>query len=562
MKKLLVLLLLLSAMAGAQVSSHTAFRIRFGSALPATCSPNTGDVFFKTSATIGSYQCLVANTWTAMGGGGAVAGADTQVIFNDAGAYAGNANFTFNKTTGVLSLLGGSGSPSIVCGSGVATTPCSLEGDSGDAVTNAEPAYLKLGTSPANTRFNYFYPSSAAGRFCFSASVPAADCTTTLADYAAQISDSQTQLGVYYVDTGAANAYVITPNPAIGAYATGQRFCFKPVNANTTASTIAISGLATKNIFKYQSVALAANDILAASIVCVVYDGTQFEMQSLPGVQTAVSSLTAAQGADTIANGNNVQIWNWAQTTNSQSTMTFGETSAATAGTLTNALANQTVLLVQTAGASTATPLDVKQGTLTGVTAFPLMQLRGGWSNASLTGIGLIMNITDTNSAAASLLMDLRVGNADKFTVVKTGRFGTYAGIATAGIGSTTVYGATSQKAETTTADANVLTYTPPAVAGTYRVEVAISVASATSGVISYTVSWTDSNGNAQSNIAGPLFQYGTAAPNTTFTTSAAGNYSGFMDIDVNNAAASIVVKWVGGGTTSAKMSATVEQVQ
>jgi hypothetical protein len=121
---------------------------------------------------------------------------------------------------------------------------------------------------------------------------------------------------------------------------------------------------------------------------------------------------------------------------------------------------------------------------------------------------------------------------------------------------------ATAQKAETASADANVLTYTPPAAAGSYRVNVAISVTSATAGVISYTVSWTDSSGNAQANIAGPLFQLGTAAPNTTFTTSAAGDYSGSMNIDINNAAASIIVKWVGGGTSVAKMSAVIEQIQ
>jgi hypothetical protein len=37
----------------------------------------------------------------------------------------------------------------------------------------------------------------------------------------------------YYADTGAADAYVITPAPAITAYAAGQRFSFKATNANT-----------------------------------------------------------------------------------------------------------------------------------------------------------------------------------------------------------------------------------------------------------------------------------------------------------------------------------------
>lgn len=57
------------------------------------------------------------------------------------------------------------------------------------------------------------------------------------------------------------------------------------------------------------------------------------------------------------------------------------------------------------------------------------------------------------------------------------------------------------------------------------------------------------------------MFLVGTAAPNFTFTTSAAGNYHGEAIIDVNNAGANIVVKWVGGGTTAAKMTAFVERL-
>jgi len=121
--------------------------------------------------------------------------------------------------------------------------------------------------------------------------------------------------------------------------------------------------------------------------------------------------------------------------------------------------------------------------------------------------------------------------------------------------------GSTSQKSETTSADANVLTVTPPPVVGTYRACVSVSVSAATSGVIGWTLSWTDSNGNAQSNIAEPLFQSGTAAPALTFTTSAASEYDACHTFDINNAAANIVVKWVGGGTTTAKMSASIERI-
>lgn len=119
----------------------------------------------------------------------------------------------------------------------------------------------------------------------------------------------------------------------------------------------------------------------------------------------------------------------------------------------------------------------------------------------------------------------------------------------------------TSQKSETGSADANVLTCTPASIAGTYRISVSISVSAATSGVIGWTATWTDSNGNAQAPTELEMFQNGTAAPALTFTTSAAGNYHASVPVDVNNAGTAIVVKWIGGGTTTAKMSAVIEKV-
>lgn len=154
-----------------------------------------------------------------------------------------------------------------------------------------------------------------------------------------------------------------------------------------------------------------------------------------------------------------------------------------------------------------------------------------------------------------------RVSSPSFTNIGMSGTVTSYNNISTAGQGVSWIIGATSQKAETTTADANVLTVTPAAAVGTYRACVVVSVSAATSGVISWTLSWTDSNGAAQANIAQDLFQQGTAAPNTTFTTSAAGNYNGCSIFDINNAAAAIVVKWVGGGTTTAKMSALIERL-
>jgi hypothetical protein len=121
--------------------------------------------------------------------------------------------------------------------------------------------------------------------------------------------------------------------------------------------------------------------------------------------------------------------------------------------------------------------------------------------------------------------------------------------------------GLTSQKNESAT-DANVLTLTPNANAGSYRLRFVLSVSAANAAVFGWTATWTDSNGNAQTPTNLTLTQAGSALPALTFTASAAGNYYGQADIDINNAAANIVIKFtLTGGTITAKATATIERV-
>lgn len=69
MKTLALLLALLPGVLSAQIFGSTARRIQSGASLPALCSPNNGDVFLKTTATVGLYYCPVLNTWTLVGPG-------------------------------------------------------------------------------------------------------------------------------------------------------------------------------------------------------------------------------------------------------------------------------------------------------------------------------------------------------------------------------------------------------------------------------------------------------------------------------------------------------------
>lgn len=98
---------------------------------------------------------------------------------------------------------------------------------------------------------------------------------------AASIANIQDGTGVYVSSVGGtANAITLTVSPAISAYALGQTFRFISIAANTGAATVAISGLAAKNIIRAGSEALSAGDIPVAGLVQLTYDGTQFLLQA------------------------------------------------------------------------------------------------------------------------------------------------------------------------------------------------------------------------------------------------------------------------------------------
>jgi len=65
--------------------------------------------------------------------------------------------------------------------------------------------------------------------------------------------------------------------------------------------------------------------------------------------------------------------------------------------------------------------LTITGGTLTGATSFPVLNLSQAWNNAATVFTGLKLNITNTASAAGSLLMDLQAGGVSQFNVSANG---------------------------------------------------------------------------------------------------------------------------------------------
>jgi hypothetical protein len=68
-------------------------------------------------------------------------------------------------------------------------------------------------------------------------------------------------------------------------------------------------------------------------------------------------------------------------------------------------------------------------GGATVTTSKPVLDLSQTWNAVGTTFTGLKFNVTDTASAAASLLMDLQVGTVSKFSVAKSGVVGMAAGV-------------------------------------------------------------------------------------------------------------------------------------
>jgi len=129
----------------------------------------------------------------------------------------------------------------------------------------------------------------------------------------------------YAADAGAANAYAVTLAPALTAHITGMPIYFKALNTNTGASTVNVCGLGAVSIKRLNGAALQAGDIQAGAIICVAYDGTYYQMLTVPNIVTSSTgdfrmSLSPTPRSDEIKlNGTLLprttyaNLWAWAQ---------------------------------------------------------------------------------------------------------------------------------------------------------------------------------------------------------------------------------------------------------
>lgn len=115
--------------------------------------------------------------------------------------------------------------------------------------------------------------------------------------------DSRIFPNAYGVDAGGTDAYAITLATPPAAYVTGQVFAFKANTVNTGPATLNVNGLGAKTIKKDGTNDLADGDIAAGKVVMVLYDGTNFQMQTRTGAPISTRTIITASGTYTLPAG-------------------------------------------------------------------------------------------------------------------------------------------------------------------------------------------------------------------------------------------------------------------
>jgi hypothetical protein len=100
----------------------------------------------------------------------------------------------------------------------------------------------------------------------------------------ADLSAADITAPTYAADGGSTDSYAITLSPVPASYTVGMIIIFKANTKNTGAATINVNTLGAKSLKKFVNVDLENGDILAGQMVQAIYDGTNFQMQSIPGM--------------------------------------------------------------------------------------------------------------------------------------------------------------------------------------------------------------------------------------------------------------------------------------
>lgn len=103
----------------------------------------------------------------------------------------------------------------------------------------------------------------------------------------------------YSVDSGSANAYVVTLGAALNGYVDGLTALFRATNANTGPATVNVNNLGVTPLARADGSALQAGDIVAGQVVQISYAGptSSFQVNATGASSQALVASNAATNA-------------------------------------------------------------------------------------------------------------------------------------------------------------------------------------------------------------------------------------------------------------------------
>lgn len=128
-----------------------------------------------------------------------------------------------------------------------------------------------------------------------SGNVPASQLDVNF-NQAAAAANTLVNTGNFFIDSGAANAMVVTvPSPLVVAYAAGLPFQVQVAAPNTGATTLTVNSLGSINVvYPGSGAAMLSGQLTAGAIVSLMFDGTHFQyLGSIFGSGTFTGVLTS-----------------------------------------------------------------------------------------------------------------------------------------------------------------------------------------------------------------------------------------------------------------------------
>ena len=346
-------------------------------------------------------------TWAAGGGGGngSPGGSNTQVQFNDAGAFGGNSAFTFNKTTGALIVTGNVTGGNLVTG-GVVSATGNITGSfilgngsqlTGISATTATTAGTVTTAAQPNITSTGTLTSLAVTGNISAGNVSATTFTGALSGAATSATTAGTVTTAAQpniTSTGTLTSLAVTGNISAG-------------NVSATTFTGALSGAATTA----GSVTTAAqgNITSVGTLTGLGVNGT------ITGVNiTANTGVFTGNGSSlTALNASNVSSGTLAQARLANASVTLGSTALTLGSTVTTVAGLTSVTSTTFVGALTgAASSATTAGTVT-TAAQPNITSTGTLTSVSVSGNATAGNLNTAGAVVASTLTsNVAIGTA------------------------------------------------------------------------------------------------------------------------------------------------------